>query len=96
MTSAPTIPGLDNPPTKHAKLVAWVREIAVVDAPELAGVARLATSPGAVVVTGGSSPLLTDRPSGAAYVCQGFVCDAPTTDAGELARRVKAVLANVN
>ena len=71
-------------------------EIAVVDAPELAGVARLATSPGAVVVTGGSSPLLADRPSGAAYVCQGFVCDAPTTDAGELARRVKAVLANPN
>jgi uncharacterized protein YyaL (SSP411 family) len=63
-------------------------EIAVVDSPELAAVARLATSPGAVVVTGGSSPLMADRPSGAAYVCQGFVCDAPTTDEDELARRV--------
>jgi len=69
-------------------------EIAVVEAPALASVARLATSPGAVVVTGGASPLLADRPSGAAYVCQGFVCDAPITDAAELARRVKAVLAN--
>ena len=41
---------------------------------------RLATSPGAVVMTGGDSPLLEGRPGGAAYVCQGFVCDAPTTD----------------
>src|SRR4051812_14952528 len=66
-------------------------EIAVVDAPELAAVARRATSPGAVVVTGGRSPLLTDRPGGAAYVCQGFVCDAPIRDAAELAARIKAV-----
>jgi uncharacterized protein YyaL (SSP411 family) len=63
-------------------------EVAVVDAPELAGVARRATSPGAVVVTGGSSPLLDDRPAGAAYICRGFVCDAPVTDAEELARRL--------
>jgi len=34
MTSAPTIPGLDNPPTKHAKLVAWVREIAALTKPD--------------------------------------------------------------
>jgi phosphoenolpyruvate carboxykinase (GTP) len=34
MTSAPTIPGLDNPPTKHAKLVAWVREIAELTKPD--------------------------------------------------------------
>jgi phosphoenolpyruvate carboxykinase (GTP) len=34
MTSAATIPGLDNPPTKHAKLVAWVREIAELTKPE--------------------------------------------------------------
>jgi uncharacterized protein YyaL (SSP411 family) len=65
-------------------------EVAVVDAPELAAVARRATSPGAVVVTGGASPLLADRPAGAAYVCQGFVCDAPTTDPRELAARVGA------
>src|SRR5947209_19847569 len=34
MTSAATIPGLDNPPTKHAKLVAWVREIATLTKPD--------------------------------------------------------------
>jgi len=34
MTSAPTIPGLDNPPTKHAKLAAWVREIAALTKPD--------------------------------------------------------------
>ena len=71
-------------------LAAGPLEVAVVDAPELAAVARRATSPGAVVVTSGSSPLLADRPAGAAYVCHGFVCDAPTTDAAELARRVGA------
>jgi uncharacterized protein YyaL (SSP411 family) len=63
-------------------------EVAVVDAPELARVARLTTSPGAVVVTGGESPLLVERPPGAAYVCRGFVCDAPTTDPTELAQRL--------
>jgi uncharacterized protein YyaL (SSP411 family) len=65
-------------------------EVAVVDAPDLARVARLATSPGAVVLTGGESPLLDGRPPGAAYVCRGFVCDAPTADAAELRRRVGA------
>jgi phosphoenolpyruvate carboxykinase (GTP) len=34
MPSAATIPGLDNPPTKHAKLVAWVREIAQLTQPD--------------------------------------------------------------
>jgi len=63
-------------------------EVAVVDSPQLARVARLATSPGAVVVTRGESPLLADRPAGAAYVCQGFVCDAPTTDVDELRKRL--------
>jgi uncharacterized protein YyaL (SSP411 family) len=65
-------------------------EIAVVEAPALAAVARLATSPGAVVVTSGDSPLLADRPPGAAYVCHGFVCDAPVTDPSVLAERVGA------
>jgi hypothetical protein len=69
--------------------------VAVVDSPELAVVARLTTSPGAVVVTGGDSPLLADRPSGAAYVCQGFVCDAPTTDPAALAERVGVRSANI-
>jgi uncharacterized protein len=69
-------------------LLAGPLEIAVVDAPDLAGIARLATSPGAVVVTGGDSPLLADRPGGAAYVCQGFVCDAPESDVAAFAARI--------
>jgi uncharacterized protein YyaL (SSP411 family) len=69
-------------------LIAGPLEVAVVDAPELAAAARLATSPGAVVVTGGDSPLLADRPAGAAYVCRGFVCDAPVTDVETFRARV--------
>jgi uncharacterized protein len=69
-------------------LLAGPLEIAVVDAPTLAGIARLATSPGAVIVTGGDSPLLADRPGGAAYVCQGFVCDAPESDVAAFAMRI--------
>ena len=69
-------------------LLAGPLEVAVVDAPDLASVARLSTSPGAVVVTGGDSPLLDDRPPGAAYVCHGFVCDAPIADPTELAARL--------
>ena len=34
MSSAATIPGLDSAPTKHAKLVAWVREIAELTKPD--------------------------------------------------------------
>jgi uncharacterized protein YyaL (SSP411 family) len=71
-------------------LIAGPLEIAVVDDPELAAIARRATSPGAVVVTGGDSPLLEDRPGGMAYVCRGFVCDAPTSDPRLLAERVGA------
>jgi uncharacterized protein YyaL (SSP411 family) len=63
-------------------LVAGPAEVAVVDRPDLLAVARLATSPGAVVV--GSGPLVEGRPAGAAYVCRGFVCDAPTTDEARL------------
>ncbi|MCU1600550.1 MAG: pckG, partial [Frankiales bacterium] len=33
MTTASTIPGLENAPTKNAKLVAWVREIAELTKP---------------------------------------------------------------
>jgi uncharacterized protein YyaL (SSP411 family) len=65
-------------------------EIDVVDSAELADVALRTTSPGAVVVTGGDSPLLADRPPGAAYVCRGFVCDAPVDDPVVLATRVGA------
>ncbi|MDQ3502442.1 MAG: N-acylglucosamine 2-epimerase, partial [Actinomycetota bacterium] len=63
-------------------------EVVVLDRPDLLAVARLATSPGAVVVTGG--PLAQDRPSGAAYVCRRFVCDAPTQDEQRLAEQVQA------
>src|SRR5881398_2534124 len=34
MTTASTIPGLENAPTKNAKLVAWVREIAELTQPD--------------------------------------------------------------
>ena len=66
-------------------LIAGPLEVAVIGSPALAAVARRATSPGAVVVTGGDSPLLEGRPPGAAYVCRGFVCDAPTSDPQALA-----------
>ncbi|MFF4162161.1 thioredoxin domain-containing protein [Streptomyces sp. NPDC001741] len=73
------------------------REIAVAGpvAGELHRTALLGSAPGAVVAAGegpdaGSEfPLLVDRPlvggEPTAYVCRHFVCDAPTTDAGELA-----------
>jgi uncharacterized protein YyaL (SSP411 family) len=61
-------------------------------------VALLGTAPGAAVVVGDPEdpdhraegvPLLADRPlrdgQPTAYVCRHFVCDAPTTDPGELA-----------
>jgi uncharacterized protein YyaL (SSP411 family) len=89
---------------RHARFAGWALavgealaagplEVAVVERPDLARVARLATSPGAVVVTGGESPLLTGRPPGAAYVCRGSVCDAPEADAARLAAVLGAVLA---
>jgi len=34
MTSSATIPGLDQAPTRHAKLVSWVRDIAALTKPE--------------------------------------------------------------
>jgi uncharacterized protein YyaL (SSP411 family) len=63
----------------------------------LARAARLGTSPGAVVVAGPPDakgvPLLADRPlvggAAAAYLCRGFVCDAPTTDPDRLAAALR-------
>ena len=60
--------------------------------------ARASTSPGLVVVAGDPDtpgvPLLADRPlrggGPAAYVCRGFVCDAPVTTPDELAARLGA------
>jgi hypothetical protein len=71
-------------------LAAGPVEVAVVGRPDLLAVARMSTSPGAVVLGGGDSPLLDDRPSGAAYVCRGFVCEAPTSDPLALAAQVGA------
>src|SRR5919112_3205626 len=34
MTTASTVPGLDDAPTRHSKLVAWVREIAALTQPD--------------------------------------------------------------
>src|SRR4051794_7883013 len=73
-------------------LAAGPLEVAVVDNAALARAARLGTSPGAVVVTGGDSPLLADRPGMAAYICRGFVCDAPTADVDDLRKRLGVVV----
>jgi uncharacterized protein len=71
-------------------LLAGPAEVVVLDRPDLLRVARLATSPGAVVVTGG--PLAQDRPVGAAYVCRGSVCEAPTDDEARLREQLGVVL----
>ncbi|WP_250287736.1 thioredoxin domain-containing protein [Streptomyces atroolivaceus] len=76
------------------------REVAVAGpvAGELHRAALLGRAPGAVVAAGEGPdagyefPLLVDRPlvggEPTAYVCRHFVCDAPTTDAGELAAKL--------
>jgi uncharacterized protein YyaL (SSP411 family) len=40
----------------------------------------------------GSGPLTEGRPAGAAYVCRGFVCDAPTTDEARLREQLAVAL----
>ena len=77
--------------------VAVVGEAGDPSAAELVRAARLGTSPGAVVVAGRPDaeavPLLADRPlvggAAAAYLCRGFVCDAPTTDPEKLAAALR-------
>ncbi len=69
-------------------MVAGPLEVAIVEAPELAAIARRTTSPGAVVVTSGDSPLLEGRPPGAAYVCRNFACDAPIATPDALRARI--------
>lgn len=70
------------------------REVAVIGpvGGELHRTALLGTAPGAVVAAGpaggGEFPLLAGRELPAAYVCRRFVCDAPTTDAEELAAKL--------
>ncbi|MFE2016902.1 thioredoxin domain-containing protein [Streptomyces sp. NPDC059499] len=82
---------------------AWLdgpREVAVAGpvGGELHRTALLGRAPGAVVAAGEVAdagtefPLLVDRPLvggvPTAYVCRHFVCDAPTTDAAELAGKL--------
>jgi uncharacterized protein YyaL (SSP411 family) len=71
-------------------LVAGPAEVVVLDRPDLLAVARLATSPGAVIATGG--PLAEGREAGAAYVCRHSVCELPTTDAERLKEQLAVVL----
>jgi uncharacterized protein YyaL (SSP411 family) len=87
-------------------LLAGPAEIAVVgpegdpDRAALHRVALSATTPGAVVSVGepggadAAVPLLRSRPlvggASAAYVCRGFVCQAPVTAPAELAAQVGA------
>ena len=86
---------------KHARFAGWAAaageallagpaEVVVLDRPDLLTVARLATSPGAVVVTGG--PLAQGRPTGAAYVCRQFTCEAPTTEVARLREQLGVVV----
>jgi uncharacterized protein YyaL (SSP411 family) len=67
-------------------LLAGPAEVAVVDRPDLERVARLGTSPGAVVVTAG--PLTEGRDRPGVYVCRNFVCALPA----ETAEQVRAQL----
>jgi len=82
------------------------REVAIVGPPSddipgaMLRAARRGTAPGLVLAWAapGSAavdvPLLADRPArdglATAYVCRGFVCDAPTTDPQELVRLLGA------
>jgi len=71
-------------------LIAGPAEVVVLDRRDLLGVARLATSPGAVLAVNG--PLAEGRPPGAAYVCRSMVCEAPTVDAARLREQLGVVL----
>ena len=82
-----------------AVLAAWIdgpREIAVAaaDTSPLSRVAHFGTAPGMVWTTSPELPLLAERhmnnDDDVAYVCQRFVCQAPTTDAQTLTHLVAA------
>ncbi len=87
--------------SRHARFAGWAcavgeallagpAEVVVLDRPDLLAVARLATSPGAVLAVNG--PLAQGRPPGSAYVCRSMVCEAPTTDATRLCEQLGVVL----
>jgi uncharacterized protein YyaL (SSP411 family) len=71
-------------------MVAGPREVAVVDRPDLERLARLTTSPGAVVVTAG--PLAEGRPEPAVYICHHFACERPLTQAPAVAERLAVAM----
>jgi uncharacterized protein YyaL (SSP411 family) len=71
-------------------LVAGPAEVVVLDRPDLLRIARLATSPGAVVAVNG--PLAEGRAPGAAYVCRRSVCELPTADADRLKAQLAVAL----
>ncbi len=86
---------------RHARFAGWAlavgeafvagpAEVVVLDRPDLLAVARLATTPGAVVAVNG--PLAEGREPGAAYVCRQFVCELPTTDPARLREQLGVVL----
>jgi uncharacterized protein YyaL (SSP411 family) len=59
---------------------------------ELSDLVRSTFVPASVVISGtGSSPLLTDREAGVAYLCRGRVCDLPARTVSELARQLSSV-----
>jgi uncharacterized protein YyaL (SSP411 family) len=75
-------------------LAAGPLQVAIVGTPETTAELlkeALAHAPGGTVILAGtpdSTPLLTDRPlvdgQAAAYICRGYVCDRPVTDAPTL------------
>jgi uncharacterized protein YyaL (SSP411 family) len=71
-------------------MIAGPREVAVVGMPQLERLARLTTSPGAVVVTSG--PLTEGRPEPAVYICHHFACERPLTDPADVADRLGVVM----
>jgi uncharacterized protein YyaL (SSP411 family) len=73
-------------------MLAGPAEVAVVNRPDLERLARLSTSPGAVVVTAG--PLVEDRPDPAVYICRHFTCERPLTDPEQIAERLGVRLAS--
>ncbi|HIZ98434.1 MAG TPA: thioredoxin domain-containing protein [Candidatus Janibacter merdipullorum] len=82
-------------------MLAGPLQVAIVGEGEVGPLRRVAEaspSPGLVIVSGEpdtpGEPLLADRPlvdgGPAAYVCRGFVCDAPATEVGTLTEQLRS------
>jgi hypothetical protein len=75
-------------------LLAGRQEIVVTgDRPDLVAEVRRHWLPAAVLAWGEAdgSPLFADRPSGSAYVCRGFACQAPAADVATLATQLEGL-----